>query len=77
MAAALTLQAKPKQATAEQVTRVEPLCWWTGMNTELQLMVQGPGISDYEVAFEKGPKVIKVHKADNPDFPVEIQAQPT
>ena len=68
VAAALTLQAKPKQATAEQVTRVEPLCWWTGMNTELQLMVQGPGISDYEVAFEKGPKVIKVHKADNPDF---------
>lgn len=68
VAAALALQAKPKQATVEQVTRVEPPCWWTGMNTELQLMVQGPQISDYEVVFEKGPKVTKIHKADNPNF---------
>lgn len=68
VAAALALQAKPRQATAEQVTRVEPPCWWTGMNTELQLMVQGPQISDYEVVFEKGPEVTKIHKADNPDF---------
>ena len=68
IAAALMLQAKPKQAVSEQVTRVEPPCWWTGMNTELQLMVQGPQISEYEVMFEKGPKVTKVHKADNPNF---------
>ena len=68
VAAVLTLQAKPKQAKAEQVTRVEPPCWWTGMTTELQLMVQGPQISDCEVIFEKGPKVTRVHKADNPNF---------
>ena len=28
-------------ATAEQVTRVEPLSWWVGLKTDLQLMVQG------------------------------------
>ena len=26
-------------ATAQQVTRVEPLSWWTGMKTPLQLLV--------------------------------------
>ena len=31
-------------ATAEQVTRVEPLSWWVGMKTDLQLLVQGDGI---------------------------------
>ena len=65
---AFALQAKTRQATSEQVTRVEPPCWWTGMKTELQLMVQGSQISDYDVAFEKGPKVTKIHKADNPNF---------
>ena len=57
---ALALQAKPGQATSEQVARVESPCWWVGMKTELQLLVQGSQISDYEVAFEKGPKVTKV-----------------
>ena len=27
-------------ATAQQVTRVEPLSWWVGMKTDLQLLVQ-------------------------------------
>ena len=33
------------EASYEQVARVEPLSWWTGMNTPLQLLVQGPEIS--------------------------------
>ena len=66
---ALSLQAKVKPATQDQVVRVEPPCWWTGMKTELQLMIQGPGISGYEVSFaQKGLEVLKIHKADNPDF---------
>lgn len=57
------------EAGIEQVSRVEPLSWWTGMKTSLQLMVQGPGISGYDVAVEgKGFKIKQIHKADSPDY---------
>ena len=57
------------EASEAQVQRVEPLCWWAGMNTPLQLMVQGPGISTFDVAVEgRGLSVTAVHPADNPDF---------
>ena len=57
-------------ATAEQVTRVEPLSWWTGMKMPLQLMVQGQDISAYDVTVEggKGVAVEKVNKADSPNY---------
>ncbi|MBE6239158.1 MAG: alpha-amylase [Bacteroidales bacterium] len=57
-------------ATAQQVTRVEPLSWWTGMKMPLQLMVQGENISAYDVAVEggKGVEVEKVSKADSPNY---------
>ena len=52
-----------------QVSRVEPLSWWTDMNTPLQLMVQGPGISEYSVAVDgRGLRIKAVHKADSPDY---------
>ena len=41
-------------AAESQVHRVEPLSWWIGMNTPLQLLVNGEGISEYEVSIE-GP----------------------
>ena len=44
-------------ASAEQVTRVEPLSWWTGMKMPLQLMIQGENISEYNVAVEGGKGV--------------------
>ena len=57
-------------ATAEQVTRVEPLSWWTGMKTDLQLMVYGKGISEYDVRMEggKGVSVEKINKAESPNY---------
>ena len=57
-------------ASAEQVTRVEPLSWWTGMKMPLQLLVQGEGISGFDVAIEggKGVSVEKVNKADSPNY---------
>ena len=57
-------------ATTEQVTRVEPLSWWTGMKMPLQLLVQGENISDYNVAVEGGAgiSVEKVNKADSPNY---------
>ena len=70
-------------ATAEQVTRVEPLSWWTGMKMPLQILVQGENISEYSVAIEggKGVSVEKVNKADSPnylfvDVKVAANAQP-
>ena len=53
-----------------EVTRVEPLCWWTGMSTPLQIMVQGPGISEYEVKLEGRPGILtdEIHKADSPNY---------
>ncbi len=57
-------------ATAEQVTRVEPLSWWTGMKMPLQLMVQGENISAYDVTVEGGAgvSVEKINKADSPNY---------
>ena len=56
-------------AAPSEVTRVEPLSWWTGMKTDLQLLVQGKDIASFDVAIEgKGLKIKKVHPADNPDF---------
>ena len=56
-------------ATPSEVTRVEPLSWWTGMKTDLQLLVQGKDIASFDVSMEgKGLKIKKVHPADNPDF---------
>jgi len=58
-----------EEASLEEISRVEPLCWWVGMKTPLQLLVQGPGISAFEVQIpESGLKVKAVHKADSPDY---------
>ena len=70
-------------ASAEQVTRVEPLSWWTGMKMPLQLLVQGENISEYDVTIEggKGVSVVKINKADSPtyvfvDVKIAANAQP-
>lgn len=57
-------------ATPDQVSRVEPLSWWVGMETPLQLLVQGPEISTYEVVIEgcSGVSLQKVNKADSPNY---------
>ncbi len=50
--------------------RVEPLSWWVGMKTPLQLMIKGEfPIKDSKVEVTgdySGVKVTKVHNADNP-----------
>ena len=62
--------ASVEDATAQQVTRVEPLSWWTDMKTPLQLMVQGSGISAYDVAIEggKGVSLTKISKAESSNY---------
>ena len=61
---------KVKDATKEQVTRVEPLSWWVGMKTDLQLLVQGQNISAAEVSIEggNGVSITAVHKAESPNY---------
>ena len=57
-------------ASEKQITRVEPLSWWTEMQTPLQLMIQGDKISEYEVAIEgnKGVSVAKVHPGESANY---------
>lgn len=59
------------EATSQDIVRVEPLSWWTGMKMPLQLLVGGDGISAYnnvEIAGGEGVKVTGVHKADSPNY---------
>ena len=53
-----------------QITRVEPLSWWTGMKTPLQLLINGQNISQYNVSLEgeNGVDITAVHKADSPNY---------
>ena len=37
-----------------EITRIEPLSWWTQMRTPLQLLVAGEAIADYDVRIEGG-----------------------
>ena len=53
-----------------QIARVEPLSWWIGMKTPLQIMVNGENISQYNLTIEggNGVEVTAVHKADSPNY---------
>ena len=55
---------------ADRVSRVEPPCWWVGMETPLQLLVQGEGIGGYDVRIEglKGVRVSGTHRAESPNY---------
>ena len=61
-----------------RVTRLEPLSWWVGMKTPLQLLVQGENISAAAVELVgEGVTLREVHKADSPNYlflDIEIEA---
>ncbi len=70
MMLAVALSAIAAKPTFE-IKHVEPLSWWVGMNTPLQIMVNGEGISDYDVTImpeDRGVVVTAVHKADSPNY---------
>ena len=57
------------EATPQQIARVEPPCWWTGMQMPLQLLVNGPAIAGYDIRAEyPGVEVTKVQKAESPNY---------
>jgi|GEM_PF-20444 len=52
------------------IAHVEPPSWWSGMTTNLQILVNGPGIGDYTASVEglKGVKIKEVHKAESNNY---------
>lgn len=67
-----------------RVDRIEPLSWWTGMTTPLQVMFHGEGISSCDVAMAagtRGVRVKEVHRAESgnylfADVEVDASAEP-
>ena len=54
---------------AQKVERVEPLCWWAGMKTDLQLMLHGEQLKDARVrVLQPGMTVKAVHNAESPNY---------
>lgn len=53
-----------------EISHVEPPSWWVGMKLPLQLMVNGPDISSYDVSIkgDSGVKVTEVNKAESPNY---------
>ena len=53
------------------IKHVEPLSWWVGMTTDLQLMVNGKDISLCNVTIlpeNQGVSVKELHKAESPNY---------
>lgn len=64
-----SLMAKTSKSKQSPVERVEPLSWWVGMKTDLQLLVKGDNIGAYNVSVEgNGLSIKKIHKADSPNY---------
>lgn len=58
------------KALGGEIQHVEPPSWWVGMKLPLQLMVNGPDISSYDVSIKGGDgvKVTSVEKAQSPNY---------
>ena len=61
---------KVPDAPEGALAHVEPLSWWTGMKCPLQLLVNGPDISAWDVSIEggSGVKVKAVNKAESANY---------
>ena len=56
---------------AAGIDRIEPPCWWVGMNTDLQLMLHGDNIAGSNVSVDasvKGLSIGKITSTDNPNY---------
>lgn len=62
----------------QSVERAEPLSWWVGMNTPLQIMFHGKDLSGSEVTVvERGVTIKKVHGAHSPNYLfVDVEVSP-
>ena len=66
----LTLLILSNTLLAQYIERIEPLNWWVGMKTPLQLMVYGNNIGEYDLVSVNTPdiEIKKIHKADSPNY---------
>ena len=56
-------------STFSQVEKVEPPFWWSDMhNPELQLMVYGKNIANYEVSISDNIPIVNIRKTENPNY---------
>ena len=54
-----------------RIERVEPLSWWIGMNTPLQVMFYGENVGALTVAMAEGTEGVRVagvHRAESPNY---------
>ncbi len=68
-----------EERSPQYIERVEPLSWWIGMETPLQLLIKGKNISEYDLSIcgGKGVKISGVHKAESPDYLfVDVKIEP-
>ncbi len=57
------------EARAVDIERCEPLCWWEGMNTGLQLMLYGDDLKGASVTVDgEGLDVARIYEADSPNY---------
>lgn len=71
--------AKKREAEVIAIKRIEPLSWWIGMKTPLQLMIYGENLAGSTIQTQrKGVRIKKVHKSDSPNYLfVDIEIAPT
>lgn len=66
---ALAGGAKLSPAARRHISHIEPLSWWVGMSTPLQLMIHGERISDFDLRIEGGGVTLeKIHRAESPNY---------
>ena len=60
----------PLKLNASEIQHINPPSWWVGMKLPLQIMVNGPDISSYDVTVKNGNgvKVTGIHKAESPNY---------
>ena len=74
----LFVQSQARDNAKNDIRRVEPLNWWTGMKTPLTIMVYGDNLADSEVLIQKqvGKRIRPTdglilrgqHNAENPNY---------
>lgn len=65
-------------ASKPRIERVEPLSWWVGLETPLQLMFYGDNLRGAKVScLQEGMTVAAMHEADSPNYLfVDVQVAP-
>ena len=57
------------QSYSQIVKRVDPPFWWTEMNNpELQIMIYGDKVSEYDIHLNQKSFLVDIEKVDNPNY---------